>query len=149
MPRTTSAKAGDILNGTYGYATFNGKDLYEVSKFEIKLNTNREDVNFAGKMMSDSKLVGLSGTYTMTLKKVYSYAKDYVKDFLNGKDPRNTFIGKLADPGSEGTEAVQITNCWLNDPTVLSYESAKTIEEEVSGGFTGLDYLDSIDDPWE
>ena len=61
--------AGKLISGTHGVIWINGSKCYEVSKFEAKLSADREEVQFAGEMVKDSKLMALSGTWSATIKK--------------------------------------------------------------------------------
>lgn len=142
MPRP-----GQVISGTHGLFWWNGDICYEITSFEAKLKTNRETVTFAGEMWDDSKLMGVSGTWTAKIKKIYSRGKSYAEKLASGIDERLTLIGKLEDPDNGGTERIQLTSCWLDELTLQAFEHGKIIEDEFSGGFTGFKYLDSIDDP--
>lgn len=137
--------AGQVISGTHGYLWYNGDIVYEVSSFEAKLKLNRETINFSGDMMADSKLMSTEGTWSAKIKKIYSRAKTVAENALKGVDTRVTLIGKLEDPDNGGTERVQVENCWFDEVTLMSFESGKVIEDELSGGFTHFKYLDSID----
>lgn len=138
---------GQIISGTHGYLWLDGDITYEVSKVELKIKTNRETVQFAGDMMEDSKLMSISGTFSVTVRKVFSRAKKYVEQIAAGKDPRSTIITKLSDPDNGGVERIQVDNCWFDEITLAAFESGKICEDELSGGFTGFKYLDTIEDP--
>lgn len=138
---------GKVISGTHGYFWWNGSICYEVTSFEAKVKINGETINFSGDMWEDRKIMGLSGTFTVKLKKVYSRAKSYADDLKSGKDPRLTFMGSLADPDNGGTETVTLTNCWLDEIPLMTFENGKIVEEEYSGGFTGYSYSSTISDP--
>lgn len=139
--------APNIISGTHGKTWWDDSAIYEISSIEIKLKTNRETVTFAGDMIEDSKLMSVSGEFTIKVRKVFSRAKAYAEAFMKGNDPRSTIITELKDPDAYGGgyEKVQITNCWFNDLPVISSENGKVSEDEFSGGFTGLKFLSSID----
>ncbi len=138
---------GKVISGTHGYFWWNGDICYEVSSFEAKIKTNRETINFSGQMWDDSKLMGVSGSWTVKIKKVYSRSKRYAEKLSKGIDERLTLIGKLEDPDNGGTERIQLSGCWLDELTLQAFESGKITEDEYSGGFTGFKYLDTITDP--
>ena len=140
-------RAGQVISGTHGYFWWNGSICYEITSFEAKVSTDREDVTFAGDMWKDSKLMAVSGTWTAKLKKVYSRGKAYAEKLANGIDERIELIGKLADPDNGGVERIAIHNCWLDEVTLQNFENGKLTEDEFSGGFVGFNYLDSISDP--
>lgn len=138
---------GKVISGTHGYLWWNGDLCYEVTSFEAKLKTNRETINFSGDMWDDSKLMGMSGTWSAKIKKIYSRGKEYAESLAAGIDERLSLIGKLADPDNGGTERVQLKSCWLDELTLQAFENGKLAEDEFSGGFTGFTYLDDIADP--
>lgn len=142
MPR-----AGQIISGTHGYLWFDGNIVYEVSSYEAKISTDREDMTFAGQMIKDSKLMAVAGTWSATIKKVYSRSKDIAESIMQGIDPRSTLIGKLQDPDNGGIERIQFSNCWFDEVTLMAFENGSVCEDELSGGFTGMKYLDEIKDP--
>ena len=143
----TMPKVGQVISGTHGYFWWNGSICYEITSFEAKLSTNRETINFAGQMWDDSKLMGVSGTWTAKIKKIYSRGKAYAEKLASGIDERLTLISKLEDPDNGGTERIQLTSCWLDELTLQQFEHGSLSEDEFSGGFTGFKYLDSISDP--
>lgn len=140
----TKPLAKNTISGTHGYLYWDSECIYEVSKWEIKLKTNRETIGFAGEMWDDSKLMGISGTWSMTIKKVFSRAAALAEDIAAANDPRVTFVSALDDPDALGEERVQISNAWFDELTIMSFEHGKTIDDELSGGYTGLKYLDKI-----
>lgn len=134
-----------VMSGTHGSVYWDGDIVFEVSSAESSIKTNREDVTFTGDMWTDSKLMGVSGEFTIKVRKVYSRAKALAEAFAKGKDPRSELVYKLDDPDAFGAERVALHNCWFNDLTLLSFENGKTAEDEFSGGFTSFDYLDSVE----
>ena len=136
-----------MISGTHGMVWLDGEITYEVASFEVKIKTNRETIQFAGEMIEDSKLMSVSGTWSAKIKKTFSRAKNYSEQIMKGIDPRSNLIGKLADPDNGGTERISITNCWFDELTIQQFENGKICEDELSGGFTGIQYLDAIDDP--
>ena len=140
----TKPTARNILSGTHATTWWDGDICYENSKIEIKIKTNRETVQFAGDMVEDSKLMSVSGTISITVRKVYSRAAEYAEQIMQGKDPRATIIAKIDDPDAWGHERVKVSNVWFDEIPVFSAENGKIVEEEYSGGFTGLEFLDKI-----
>lgn len=137
--------ARNIISGTHATIWWDGDICYEVSKVEVKLKTNRETVTFAGDMMEDSKLMSTSGTISLTVRKVYSRAAEYAQSIAEGKDPRATIIAKVDDPDAWGHERVRVSNVWFDEIPVFSAENGKIVEEEYSGGYTELEFLDKIE----
>lgn len=138
---------GKVISGTHGYLWFDGEICYEVTSFEGKISVDGEDIRFSGDMWTDRKMMGLSGEYSVTIKKVFSRSKSYADKFKRGLDPRLTLIGQLKDPDNGGTETVTLYNCWLNELPLIEFENGSIVEDEYSGGFTDYDYGSHIADP--
>lgn len=129
------------LNGTWAEVWINGDKIWELSKIEVKVTANREDVQLDND--ADSKMTGLKGEITMTVKKVYSRYVNLFEDWKNGRDTRCQVITKLGDPDAVGgqQERYSIDNVWFNELPLVSYEKGAVIEEEISGGFTSSDMI--------
>lgn len=135
-------------NGAHGKFWFDGVLFIETEAFEAKVAANREDVQIG--MDIDSKITGLKGEGTYRVKKVYSRGKKKVLEaWKRGEDPRFSFMGKVEDPDSPGkqSERVSINNAWLNDLTLMQFETGQPLTEEYSFGFTpsDSDLVDTID----
>jgi hypothetical protein len=50
----------------------------------------------------------------------------------------------LDDPDAYGSERLVLNNCWFGDLVLMSFENAKVLEEEYSGGFTDFDFPDTV-----
>ena len=134
-------KGNRTLSGTYGEVWVDGEKIWEFSKIEAKVTANREDVQLD--LDVDSKITGLKGEFTLTLKKVYSRYNAVFESWKKGVDQRSQIITKLADPDSAGgqQERYSIDNCWFNELPLVNMEKGGIIEEEVSGGFTPTDMI--------
>lgn len=141
----TKPTAPRVMSGTHGYVYWDNQIVFEVNSAEATIKTDREDVTFSGDMWKDSKLMGVSGEFSIKIKKIYSRAKALAEAFSKGMDTRSELIYKLDDPDAFGAERVALHNCWFNDLSLLKFENGKTAEDEFSGGFTSFDYLDSVD----
>ena len=64
-----------------------------------------------------------------------------------GKDVRVTIVGVLSDPDALGEERITMYNCWFNDLNLMDFEIGKLVEEEIGGGFTDFEYIDSVEPP--
>ena len=134
-------KGNRTLSGTYGEVWVDGEKIWEFSKIEAKVTANREDVQLD--LDVDSKITGLKGEFTLTLKKVYSRYNAVFESWEKGVDQRSQIITKLADPDAAGgqQERYSIDNCWFNELPLVNMEKGGIIEEEVSGGFTPTDMI--------
>ena len=149
------------LTGTWGEIWVDGELIAELSKIEVKVSANREDVQLdidAGHLAVhinvqlhidvDSKMTGIKGEFTLTIKKAYTRYNKVLESWKKGVDLRSQIITKLADPDATNgqQERYSIDNCWYNDLPLVTYEKGGLIEEEATGGFTPSDMvnLDAI-----
>ena len=65
-------RGNKTLSGTWGELWINGEKIFEFSKIEMKVTANREDVQLG--IDVDSKITGLKGEGSYTVKKVYTRA---------------------------------------------------------------------------
>ncbi|MFI3231632.1 MAG: phage tail tube protein [bacterium] len=142
----STIRGDKTLSGTWGEVWVDGDKIFECSKIEQKITANREDVQLG--IDVDSKIVGLKGEFTLTVKRVYTRYNDIFNSWKKGLDQRVQIICKLEDPDSVGgqIERYATNNCWFNDLPLVSYEKGSAIEQEVTGGFTPTDMqlLDEI-----
>lgn len=134
-------KGNKTLTGTHGEVWVDGEKIWEFSKIEVKVTANREDVQLD--IDVDSKITGLKGEFSFTLKKVYTRYNAVFENWKKGLDQRCQIITKLADPDAVGEqqERYSVDNCWFNELPLVSMEKGAAIEEEVSGGFTPTDMV--------
>ena len=134
------------LAGTWGEIWVDGELIAELSKIEVKVSANREDVQLD--IDVDSKMTGIKGEFTLTIKKAYTRYNQVLESWKKGVDLRSQIITKLADPDATNgqQERYSIDNCWYNDLPMVAYEKGGLIEEEATGGFTPSDMvnLDAI-----
>ena len=134
-----------IINGTHGTVFLDGEEVAEVKSFQAKLEFQKEEVKIAGKMATGTKYMGYSGKGSLALHKVNSrMIKAIGQQIKEGKDPRFTLIGKLADPNSEGAERIAIKNVSFDDLTLFDFEVGALGQTECPFTFTDYDFLDLI-----
>ena len=134
-----------IINGTHGTVFLDGEEVAEVKSFQAKLEFQKEEVKIAGKMATGTKYMGYSGKGSLALHKVNSrMVKTLLNEIKEGKDPRFTLIGKLADPNSEGAERIAIKNVSFDDLTLFDFEVGVLGQTECPFTFTDYDFLDLI-----
>lgn len=142
----STIRGNKVLSGNWGEVWVDGNKVLECSKIEQKITANREDVQLG--LDVDSKITGLKGEFTLTVKRVYTRYTDVFDNWKKGLDQRVQLICKLQDPDSSGEqiERYATENCWFNDLPLIAYEKGAIIEQEVTGGFTPTDMqiLDSI-----
>lgn len=139
-------RGNKVLTGTWGELWINGEKIFEFSKISFKVTANRETVQIG--IDEDSKIVGLKGEGSYTVKKVYTRAKEVLESWQKGKDVRASIIAKLEDPDASGgqIERWSCENVWHNELPVVNWEKGAIVEEEVTIGFTPTDLknLDAI-----
>lgn len=141
----TKPTAPRVMNGKWGMVYIDGEPVYETDSYEAKVSIEREDVDFIGQMIKDSKMVGLTGEWSMTIKKVYSRGAALLATKIKeGKDVRVQIISKLDDPDAYGSERLVIDNAWFNELTLQKFENSKMVDEEYSGGFTDYYFPDIV-----
>ena len=134
-----------IINGTHGTVFLDGEELAEVKSFQAKLEFQKEEVKIAGKMATGTKYMGYSGKGSLALHKVNSrMIKAIGQQIKEGKEPRFTIIGKLADPDSDGVERISVTNVSFDDLTLFDFEVSALSQTECPFTFTDWDVLDLI-----
>lgn len=134
-----------ILNGAYAEVFWNGFKVAVLEKIEIKITVNREDVQIG--LDVDTKITGLKGEGTLSVKKVYTKFDDIRREIAQGKDPRGAITAKLKDPDAAGgqTERYQIGNVAFGE-FAKTWEVGAVVKEEYPFTFTPTDMqlLDSI-----
>ena len=93
-------KGNKTLSGTWGELWVDGERIAEFSKVSLKVTANREDVQID--LDVDSKMTGLKGELSVTLKKVYTRYNAVFENWKKGIDQRSQIITKLADPDAVG-----------------------------------------------
>ena len=134
-----------VINGTYGTVFLGDDEVAEMKSFQAKLEFQKEEIKVAGQMATDTKLMGYSGKGSLSLHKVNSrMVKALLEQIKEGKDPRFTLIGKLADPNSEGAERIAIKNVSFDDLTLFDFEVGAVGTCECPFTFTDLECIDLI-----
>lgn len=134
------------LSGTWAEVWIDGEKIMELSKISLKVTANREDVQLG--LSVDSKITGLKGEGSYTVKKVYTRAKAILEKWKKGQDVRCQIIAKLGDPDAVNgqIERWSVDNVWHNEIPVVNWEKGGIVEEEVTIGFppTDMQNLDEI-----
>ena len=134
-----------IINGTHGTVFLDGEEVAEVKSFQAKLEFQKEEVKIAGKMATGTKYMGYSGKGSLALHKVNSrMIKAIGQQIKEGKEPRFTIIGKLADPDSDGVERIAINNVSFDDLTLFDFEVGSVGATECPFTFTDMETIDLI-----
>lgn len=135
-------------NGSHGKVWWDNELLFEIEKFEVNVEPQREDVLIGNSV--DSKIVSLKGTGTITIKSVINRnLNKFLEEWKAGHDPRTTLVGLLEDPDmiDAQKERVSIDNVWFNKWDLMSFEKGKVVEKEYPFGFTPEDaaYVETVE----
>lgn len=135
-------------NGSHGKVWWDNELLFEIEKFEVNVEPQREDVLIGNSV--DSKIVSLKGTGTITIKSVINRnLNKFLEEWKAGHDPRTTLVGLLEDPDmiDAQKERVSIDNVWFNKLDLMSFEKGKVVEKGYPFGFTPEDaaYVETVE----
>ena len=136
-----------IINGTFGEVWMDGEKLSEARALQAVLEFNKEDINIAGRLGTDTKFMGYKGTGSVTLYKMNSRMLNKLSDKIkSGINPRVQILSALKDPAAYGAERVLIKDACFDDLTLANWEVSSNGEIECPFTFTDWDLLDTIDE---
>lgn len=135
-------------NGNHGRVWWDGLLLFEISKFNAKVTSDREDVIIGNS--KDSKITSLTGEGSFTIKSVINRnINQYLEEWKAGHDPRATLVGLLEDPDMVAgqKERCSIDNVWFKELSLMDFEKGKVVEKEFPFGFTPEDasFIETVD----
>ena len=137
------ADARRVVNGTWGKVFLEGEEVFEVTAFSAKVEHNKEEIQMAGSMMTDSKILSMKGTGSLTIKKMTSRMLRLIgKKIATGQDPRFTLISDIDDPDAIGAERVIITGVSFDDMTLAEWTVREAGSNEYPFTFTGFELED-------
>ena len=139
-----SIPASRVISGTWGQVWVNGELWVELSGFQAKFSFSKSDINMCGVMATDSKIVSVKGTGSLTAHKVYSRNAGLSDTILEGHDVRAIIVAKLDDPDAFGYERVALYNVSFDDETIMDFQAGKPGETTHPFTFTGREWLDKI-----
>lgn len=128
------------IAGAWGNLHIDGELIFEVEQFEATVEANRGDVLIGNNV--DSKVTGLTGSGSFTIKHVYTRGVQKYLDVLKaGKDPRFVASVSLTDPDAVGgqIERINIGNCWINKLPLSNFSRSEVVEKQFEFGFTPND----------
>lgn len=138
-----SYEANQAINGLYGFVyDENGSELQSTQSFETALDYDKEAIKQAGKFLASHKVMGGSGSGTLTILKLDSRLQRKVAENPTAK---YNYIGKLADPTAKGEEAIIYKGLSFDSTQLTQYELGALVEEEFPFTFDDFAYLKSID----
>ena len=134
-------------NGNHGRLWWDGKLIFEISAFEIRVTANREDVIIGNSV--DSKVTGLVGEGTITVRSVINRnLSKMLEEWKAGHDVRSNLVGLIEDPDMLGNqkERISVDNVWFNELDILHFAKGEVVEKEFPFGFTpeDLSYVETV-----
>lgn len=140
--------ANDIVAGAEGTVTavINNRviEIAEVINITATIDLNKSSVKVLGRRMEQQKVIGASGTGTMTVHYISSrwgkQAIDYIK---TGKVTVFDINIKNQDPASStGKQVSKLSGCIIDGADIAKLDlDADTLDQEVNFTFTDADYL--------
>lgn len=143
MARTIDA-AKRVVSGTFGEVWLDGEKISECKGCQAKITKNKEKVYLCGQLISDSKMMSMDGTGSLTLYKVDSGMIQKQQNLQDGVDQRFTVITALKDPDSYGAERIALYNVSFDDLTLADWQRASMGEITAPFTFTRYELLDLI-----
>lgn len=128
------------IAGAWGNLHIDGELIFEVENFNAEIEAQRGDVYVNNNL--DSKITGLAGSGSFTIKHVYTRGiKKYLDVLKEGHDPRFVASVSLEDPDAVGgqIERVNIGNCWITKLPLSNFDKSEVVEKEYEFGFTPND----------
>ena len=135
-----------VINGTFGKVWIDNDLMSYATGLEAKIKLDTAEVRMAGTLKKGTKITGISGSGTVKLNKVTSYAMKKVADNIKaGKATRLTITSNLEDPEAFGAERIVLLDCVVTELTLADWEVAKLGEESVPFSFSDFEIPESID----
>lgn len=132
--------------GTFGRVFINNKRIANIKSFELKASMDYEEIDVNGNLIKQYKYKGASLAGTMEVWKVDSYNINLVKDAIKtGVMPDIKIVGELSDPNIDGDEAIEITNVYLDEATLLAFTNGEVRDESTAFRAGGYNYISTID----
>lgn len=137
-----------VINGSFGECHSEGKWLMNIYKMTADIEPSYGDVKMSGTRWTGQKLLGVKGTGSISGYKITS---ELVQNVARITDDRKSeyvteLISKLDDPESYGCERVRLKHVKFSKIPVVGWEVGAMVEEEWPFTFTGVEWLDPIEE---
>jgi len=135
-------EANEAINGLYGFVfDEDGIQLQETQSFETTLEFEKEAIKQAGKFLDSHKVMGGSGSGTLSILKLDSRLQRKIAENPTAK---YNYGGKLADPTSRGEEYIIYKGVSFDSTELTKYELGALVEAEFPFTFDDFEYVTSI-----
>lgn len=128
-----------VLAGTHGKLWIDNVLVASMTEVSVTIDIDREDIQWGlGKY---AKMVGMTGSGSITLDKVYSTIANYHKQLSKGYDVLVKLTFQIQDPDSVGgqIERVTIPNCWFNNLPLTEISKGAKMAESYDFGFNATE----------
>lgn len=128
-----------VLAGTHGQLWIDNILIASMTEVSITIDVDREDIQWGlGKY---SKMVGMTGSGSITLDKVYSSIARYHKSLSAGHDVLVKITFQIQDPDAIGgqIERVSIPNAWFNNLPLVEISKGAKMSESYDFGFNATE----------
>lgn len=137
--------ANQVLHGKDGDVWVNGALLANLSKIDVKVKADTEDVNFCGDSKTYTVFNGYSIEGTLACKKVDSTLLKIVAEaFKNGVMPDTKIITALTNKATGKSERTSIDGVIFTEFILASFEAKKMLDEEYPFKASSYDLLETI-----
>ena len=137
--------ANKVLHGKDGDVWVNGALLANLSKIDVKVKADTEDVNFCGDSKNYTIFNGYSLEGTLACKKIDSTLLKIVADaFKSGVMPSIKIVTSLTDKATGKAERTVIEGIVFTEFILASFEAKKMIDEEYPFKASSFDLLETI-----
>lgn len=135
--------ANEIINGLYGTVyDETGSQLQSTQEFEANLEFEKEEKTIPGKMQKSHKVIGSTGSGSITLDHVDTRLKKKIAANPAGK---YNYIGKLKDPTSRGEEAVLLIGVSFDGVPLMGFNVEELGQIELDFTFDDFRFTKTID----
>ncbi|SFH21186.1 Phage tail tube protein [Desulfotomaculum arcticum] len=137
-----------IVNGSYGELWENGEHQQNVNAVTAEVTIDKADVRLSGDRWLHKKVIGLSGTGTITGFKVTSamIQRHAWAQGARGVPTKTELITKLDDPEAYGAERIRLKNVSFDKIILANFKPNELVTEEIPFTFTGYELLDPIEE---
>jgi len=136
-------EVNEAINGLYGYVyDESGQQLQSTQEFDAAVDLEKQVIKQAGKFMGGHKVMGGTGKGSAKMLKIDSRLQKKIADNPTAK---YNYIGKLADPTSNGQEAVLLKGLSFDTIQLMGFKLGELVEVDLPFTFDDYQYQDTIE----
>jgi hypothetical protein len=130
-----------VIRGKYGNIYKEGKHMESVSKFEAKIDFDKQKIKRSNAFMDGHRVMGGSGKGKMTL---YLTDAELIKEVAKDPDGIFTLIGELADPdqrAAAGNYKIALKGINFDGVPLLQYDVSNPVEIDLDFTFDDYEFV--------